>query len=213
MHLKEEDAFVVRHMEPSDVKAVSELHCTGIPTGLLADLGVDVLSSLYSEIAHGDNGFVYVLIDKRKKIKGFIAGATRLDKIMRGFIIRKLFRLGFITLKLVFSKASIVRIRDNIRYSSKQQIRVPVAELLSIVVDPSLRGTGAAELLLNALKGEFSRQNVSAFKVMVRADFDRANAFYQKNGFEHSQMIKKGGHLANIYVSDVLTDAMELSSE
>lgn len=213
MSTLEQNAFAIRQLECGEEKAVAELHRTGIPTGLLADLGVGMLSSLYGEIAHGENGFVYVLIDNQQKVKGFIAGATRLDKIMRTFMSRNLLRLSFVMLKLVFYKAAIVRIHDNIRYSSNRQTGAPPAELLSIAIDPSLKGTGAALLLLEKLRGEFARRNVSAFKVMVRADFDRANAFYRKNGFEHFQTIKKGGHIANIYISDELPEGMELNSE
>lgn len=203
--------MLIRKMHAGEERDVARLHRIGIPTGLLAEIGADLLAQLYKQIVASDSGFVYVAADDRQEVLGFIAGATQLDQIMRAFIIRNAFRLALVSVQLVFSNASTARILDNIAYAANPHIGLPSAELLSIVVDPSLKGTGLAELLLQKLQAEFAQREVTRFKAMVRVDFYRANTFYLKHGFTLADTIKKGGHLANIYVRNAESEATKVS--
>ncbi|MDO9457843.1 N-acetyltransferase [Nocardioides sp.] len=56
------------------------------------------------------------------------------------------------------------------------------AELISMWVDPSVRGTGVAQALITAVVGWAERQGRSTY-LMVRSDNARARAAYERLGF------------------------------
>jgi ribosomal protein S18 acetylase RimI-like enzyme len=112
---------------------------------------------------------------------------------------RHALRFGAAALRHAFSVRMIRRVLNTLRYPAKVEDQYPSAELLSIVVAPEARGSGAATALLEALLAEFRARNVAAIKVMVRADFERANAYYRKHGFRLAGQITTHGHPANVY--------------
>ena len=58
----------------------------------------------------------------------------------------------------------------------------PKQELLSIAVNPAVRGGGHAERLFNDLCSHFAEAGASRFKIIVGRNLGRAHAFYTKMG-------------------------------
>jgi len=58
------------------------------------------------------------------------------------------------------------------------------AELVSLIVDESLRGSGVGRALVQAVEGAARSLGIDLFKVAVMAGNDAAFRFYQLNGFE-----------------------------
>ncbi len=62
-------------------------------------------------------------------------------------------------------------------------IRGDRAELVSIAVDPAVRGEGAGSALLASTLRRLKRRRVARFGLMVRLSNALARAFYEKHGF------------------------------
>jgi ribosomal protein S18 acetylase RimI-like enzyme len=73
--------------------------------------------------------------------------------------------------------------------------------LLSLVVAPTERRKGRATQLLKAGFQQCQKQGIEKVKVLVGADNEPANKFYQKYGFELVGQINNHGVLSNIYVA------------
>lgn len=192
----------VRAMRPGDAGAVARYHQQGIPTGVLAELGPGFLTALYQAIAGSPSGFVFVAVDERERVLGFICGTTDMRAIFRRVIWSNFWRFGPRLARHVLSVRMLRRIIDALRYPSKMGPDLPAAELLSIVVDAGVRGGGASGLLMRALLDEFRARGVARVRVMVGADLPRANAYYQKHGFGLATTIQSHGRTANVYVID-----------
>jgi ribosomal protein S18 acetylase RimI-like enzyme len=190
----------VRRMRPEEAAAVARFHAEGIPTGVLAELGVGFMTDLYRAIASSPHGFVFVALDGSECVRGFVCGTTRLGAVMRGVMLRRGWKLAAFMLRHVFSGRILKRAIEAVFYPSKMEKNLPEAELLSVVVDPEFRGSGAGGALMEALLNEFRARGVQSVKVMVRADFERANAYYVKHGFRLAAAITTHGHAANVYV-------------
>lgn len=192
--------YTVRLMRPEEAADVARYHRLGIPTGVLAELGETVLTKLYRALTAADDGFVFVGVDERDRVIGFVAGVLHVGRMYRRVLRRHCVSFALAGARYVFSLRMLRRIWNTLRYPAKVSGNYPNAELLSIVVDESARGSGVATELLRSLLAEFRRRGVDRIRVMVRADFDRANTYYQKHGFQFAEQITTHGHPANIYV-------------
>lgn len=186
-------------MRREDAAAVAGYHQEGIPTGVLADLGPGVLTKLYRALAEDEGSFVFVGVDESDRVLGFVAGVEDVGAMYRRVLRRRALSFALSSLRALFSLRLARRVLNTLRYPAKVEGEFPEPELLSIVVDPITRGSGLAADLLAALLSEFHRRGIAIIKVMVRADFERANAYYRKHGFVLAGRIERHGNDANIY--------------
>lgn len=187
-------------MRPQDAPAVARHHQVGIPTGVLAELRPTVLARVYQALADGDDSFVFVGTDSADDVVGFVSGVTDVGRMYRRVIRRNLWTFATLGLQYAFSPRMIGRLLNTLIYPAKVVGQYPRAELLSIVIDPAAQGRGLGTALLRALLAEFRTRGVDRIKVMVRADFARANGYYRKHGFTLAGQIASHGYPANIYV-------------
>ncbi|MBI5865852.1 MAG: GNAT family N-acetyltransferase [Planctomycetes bacterium] len=190
-------------MKPDEAAAVARYHAEGIPSGVLAELGVDFMTDLYRAIDKSPYGFVFVALDSSETVRGFVCGTTRLGAVMRGVLLRRGWKFAGYLRRWAFSGGLLGRAFEAVFYPSKMKADLPEAELLSVVVDSEFRGSGAAGGLMDALMGEFRARGVRQVKVMVGARLDRANAYYVKHGFRLAAQISTHGQPANVYVTDI----------
>jgi ribosomal-protein-alanine N-acetyltransferase len=64
------------------------------------------------------------------------------------------------------------------------------AELVSIAVDPAMRGKGAADALMRRTLRELRRRGVPRIGLTVKVTNERARAFYEKYGFRRVRRIR-----------------------
>jgi ribosomal protein S18 acetylase RimI-like enzyme len=198
---------IVRRMgdAPAEAEAVAQYHAEGIPTGVLAELGPKFLASLYGAIDRSPDGFVLVGVDEQQAeqpVLGFICGTTNVNRVMRGVLWRHGFALLRQMLRTLISPRRVRRVIESLLYPSKLPDTLPKAELLSIVIDQRARGTSLGQDLMDGLLREFAARGIQELKVMVRADFERANAYYRKHGFQLAASISSHGKPCNIYVRE-----------
>ncbi len=189
-------------MRGDDALAVARLHQQGIPTGVLAELTLPALARIYRALNGGDDGFVFVGADAHDRVVGFVSGVTDVGRMYRRVIRRHLWSFAALGLRYLLSPRMIRRLLNTLLYPAKVAGEYPRAELLSIVIEPAGQGSGLGAALLQALCGEFRRRGIDRIKVMVRADFARANGYYRKHGFTLAGQIVSHGYPSNIYVID-----------
>jgi ribosomal protein S18 acetylase RimI-like enzyme len=189
-------------MRPDDAVSVAGLHRQGIPTGVLAELGLPALARLYRALLDNPDAFVFVGVDPQDRVMAFVSGVSDVGQMYRRVIRQQFWSFAALGLRYALNPRMIRRLLNTLAYPTKVTGAFPGAELLSIVVAPAGQGSGVGTLLLEALLAEFRRRGIERIKVMVRADFARANGYYRKHGFTLAGQIMSHGYPSNIYVID-----------
>jgi ribosomal-protein-alanine N-acetyltransferase len=70
-------------------------------------------------------------------------------------------------------------------------IRGEQAELVSVAVDRAARRMGAASALMESTLRRLRRRGIARIGLMVRADNDKARAFYERYGFEKVRRVPR----------------------
>jgi [ribosomal protein S18]-alanine N-acetyltransferase len=65
------------------------------------------------------------------------------------------------------------------------------AELVSIAVDPKLRGKGIASALMDSMLRRLRRRRVARFHLMVKVTNHAAIRFYKRYGFQKSRIVRR----------------------
>ncbi|MBP7747399.1 MAG: GNAT family N-acetyltransferase [Phycisphaerae bacterium] len=162
-----------------------------------------MLARVYAALNASEDAFIFVGVDARGCVAGFVSGVIDVRRMYRRILRRHWLAFGVASLRHLFSIRMLRRILHTLRYPARVEGKYPQAELLSIVVAAEARGSGLATALLDALRAEFRARGVARFKVMVGAHLERANAYYRKHGFVLAGEITSHGRPSNIYVADV----------
>lgn len=165
-------------------RQVARLHIEGISQGFLPQLGLEFMTILYDAIDHSSNS-VLITESHDGEVIGFVAGASSMRPIYRQ-LLRKPIRLFIALLPSLIMPQRVRRIFEILRYNSQMRIaqvtEVPGFELLSIVVAPAARGTGAADRLYQRLVEHCEKKSLTGFKIVVGDALAPAHRFYQRNG-------------------------------
>ena len=195
------DKLSVMPLRPCYASAVARLHIDGIPTGFISSLGLKFVSALYEVIAKDPNSFGCVGVDG-DEVVGFAAFSTNLSGLYKQVIVQKGAPFAFVLARRMMSLRVIRKVFENLFYPSKMKtLKLPDAELLSIVVAPEGRGRGLAQRLIQTGLEECRKRKIDTLKVLV-ADFNKpANQLYQKAGFEYVCQINSHGVPSTIDVA------------
>ncbi len=194
-------------MRPEYAVQIARLHKEGIPTGFLSSLGESFLTDLYKAISQSSDGFGFV-VRKDGEILGFVAFASDLQKLYKQVIRKKGLKLILILIPRLLSMRTIRKIYENIFYPKKtENLNLPSAELLSIVVSSNNQGKGFAQKLIEMGFRECRRRNISEVKVLVAESNLLANRLYQKTGFQLATKIESHAVISNVYIAS--TDYFE----
>ena len=158
------------------------LHAASINQGFLATLGVRFLSLMYRAIDQAD-GSVLITEEQDGRVMGFVSGAVGMGPVYRRMVRHPLRLMASLAPSLVRPKR-LWRILETIRYSrgAKNSADWPDAELLSIAVDSSMRGTGLSERLYRRLENHFVEQGKPAFRIIVGKALEPAHRYYRRMG-------------------------------
>lgn len=187
-------------------RRVADLHIACINQGFLATLGPGFLALMYQAVDEGPDSILLVSRDG-EQIVGFVAGASGMGPIYRRML-HQWPRLVVALLATVLSPRSLLRILDIVRYSrgsAKTSNSLPIAELLSIGVDPTFRGRGHAARLYRSLSDYFRSRNVRRFKIVVGSALEPAHRFYQRMGAVPAAQVEvHSGERSILYVQQVM---------
>lgn len=184
-------------------RQIAELHIEGINRGFISSLGIDFVTALYEAIAEDESCFG--IVSENEEILGFVAFTKDINKLYKSIIRKKGLRFAFLLAKKMLSFKRIKKVFETLFYPSKvkdEDMNLPDAELLSIVVAPKARQMKQATQLVKKGLDYCHNHGINRVRVMVVADNEAANRLYQKCGFELAKQIDSHGIPSNIYTAE-----------
>ena len=192
-------------MTPAErYRQVAVLHAANIDQGFLATLGVPFLALMYRALDEAEES-VLLTEEQGGRVVGFVSGGEGMGAIYRRML-RYPVRLGLSLLPSLMRPKRLKRILEILRYgvSATDGHDLPNAELLSIAVDASVRGTGVAERLYRRLQAHFSERGVGAFRIVVGDSLAPAHRYYRKMGAKPAGRIEvHAGEGSVVYLQEV----------
>lgn len=190
----------IREMETRDATAVADLHFRCINKGFLVTLGRRFLRQLYLGIAADPECRIWVA-ELNGQIQGFCAYAKDVAGLYKRVLKARFLRLGFASLPYSLNPWTVKEALDSLRYPAKQGAKkLPPAEILSIAVDASTRGSGVGKKLLEKAVERAALDGQAEIKLMAGAILEAANKFYPACGFTLIDTITQHGETMNVYV-------------
>ena len=192
-------------MSSAHVVEVAKLHMAEISEGVISVLGHKFACSLYQAMIESERYFGFVAV-KNSQVLGFAACAEDTSAVYKSVLKGNFFKLLWACFPKILSIRNLKYAIETLFYPVRCGGDLPVAELLSVVVDRQARGKGIGQRLVEASCAEFRSRGIGAFKTIVFERFP-SNAFYQHVGFKLSgkrcQHGKQDVH--NVYIMEVLS--------
>jgi GNAT superfamily N-acetyltransferase len=190
----------IRTLTSADVAAAADLHGRCIDRGFLVRLGPRFLRQLYRYLAEADAGQVWVAIGDDGRVIGVCAYARDVRRMYRSVLRRGWFWLALATFPNSLRPRMAKGVLDVLRYPRKVGAKqLPPAEILSIAVDPSVRGGGVGRALLERAVEQARLDGQEQIKVLAGVVLVVANRFYQACGFEKIDELSQHGGTLNVY--------------
>jgi ribosomal protein S18 acetylase RimI-like enzyme len=193
----------LRRMTVADVEAVARLHAEELASSFLGQLGSGFLRRLYRYML-SDPAFASWVVSRDTRIVGYVAATLDTD----GFYGR-IYRKHFVPLAATVAWRALRRptlawqavgvLTGSTPETSPDGDR---AELLSIAVRASERGTGAGKQLVAALRREIATRGQKSCSVIVAEGID-AHHFYRATGFVEKGRFRLHGDPCSLYVLEV----------
>lgn len=176
----DEDGVRIRPARREDAMAMATLHREAMPTAFLPTLGDGFLRRLYRSMV-GDPGVVALVADDRGEVIGLAAAAASVEAFYRRFARREGIGAGLAAAPRLARPSVLRRAIETARHPRAAD-GLPEAELLSIAVRRSRRSAGVGTSLVRDTMEELARMGVAECKVIVGADNQDANRFYERLG-------------------------------
>ena len=211
---------------PSHAEEAARLHIDGQPGTFLSSLGPEVLTVLYRVLPQSSAGFGYAMMGSPageapadeapadeapvgeaivgEGLAGFVSATTGVGSLFVDVLTR---RLG----QFLPALARCYARHPRLIWRSAQTLAYPLlvghgadgahstAELLSIMVKPSLRSHGIGALLVNALVAECTARRIDLLDVTVDAQNQGARRFYERHQFQMLRAFALYGRTMCIY--------------
>jgi ribosomal protein S18 acetylase RimI-like enzyme len=187
-------AMSIVELSPHHAAAAARLHLAGQPGTFLSSLGVDVLTLIYQTLPTSQVAFGFAaLADARHSsadpgVQGFVSATTSTGRLFAQVGVRQAGRLLPLLLKRFVGQPRLAWLSlQTLVYpfvvGSKTQETDAAAELLSIMVEPGLRGRGIGAQLLEQLCLACRTCEIGLLDVTVAAENGGARRFYERHGF------------------------------
>jgi ribosomal protein S18 acetylase RimI-like enzyme len=172
---------IVRPARGADAAAIARLHRRSLPDAFLPRLGDAFLRRLYRAMITDPEALVLVA-DSGSGVQGFAAGTPSVRRFYRRFMVRHGIPAGLSVLPRLLRPGMPRQLWETARYPQGPSL-LPEAELMAIAVAPGRRSSGVGERLARQLLRGLGARGVAEVKVVVGADNEGANRFYQRLGF------------------------------
>jgi len=174
-------APVVRRAIARDARAMARLHRDALPTAFLPTLGEAFVTQLYRGLV-ADPSTVTVVADRGGHVVGFAAATPSVAAWYRRFLTRRGVLAGLAAAPALIHPDVRARARETASYP-RATGGLPDAEILAIAVEAEARAEGVGRSLTEVALHGLARRGVAECKVVVGADNDGANRFYERVGF------------------------------
>jgi hypothetical protein len=198
----------IRPMQFHDAPDVARLHAAAMGNSTWALLGTRFLTTVYSSLTNRPRflGFVYL---EDRRIRGFIAGSTDPDLMMREMFRRAWFLLGPAALPNGLRPDVLWKLLQTPRYkrvSDRVDLPGPVpAESLFCSFEPDLRGRRVSGAINKVLFDELLARGHQHVKITTEIDNVGANRQLRSWGFVDC------GHF-RFYGKEMITYVLDLAA-
>ncbi len=177
------------------VNDIVEIHMSTFTGFFLTFLGWGFLKTLYKGfMEHPSSGVIVALEDD--KLVGFCAFSEDLCGFYEFLIRKKFLQFAWFAVGAFFRKPKVLfRLLRAFTYSDESKREEAYVELSSIGVSPEVKNKGIGSKLVKKLCEITDKEKFEYIKLETdRDDNERANHFYQKNGFvlDHSYETPEG---------------------
>jgi len=193
-------------LQNNEISQIASLHSRYLQGSVLSKFGVSFLESLYLGINQAPGCCIFVAKDKNiKKIAGFIAGSSNVNKmffwVIRKHFLTLVFNVGLRILHphvfLSLVNLSLYPVKSFFQTKKAKIINEAncKAELLTIAVHSDFRGQKLGRKLVLQLESFYNLSAVFSYSVFTDKDDELSNQFYRSMGFE---LIGENVHLKKI---------------
>jgi hypothetical protein len=183
----------IRPMQARDAEAVARLHHAAMGTSLWARLGLRFLTTLYRSLVDSQGFLAFVYTEPNpageSRVRGFIAGSTDTDRMLRQTFSRAWFLLGPAALPRALRPSVLVRLLETARYSEASAVALPEgcrAESLFCSFEPELRGKRISGHINKVLFDELLSRGHRYVKITTERDNGPALRQLRSWGFVES---------------------------
>jgi GNAT superfamily N-acetyltransferase len=196
--------MLITHLAPRHAAEAARLHRAGQPGAFLTMLGPEVLTLIYEVLPASSTGFGYVAVQPAARsgrqsamacepggdvVGGFVSATTSTGRLFAELGTRRLVHFlplllrRFVQQPRLFWLSLQTVLYPVLASGHEDSDPAPAAELLSIMVEPSLRGRGIGAALLQTLCSTCASAGIEWLDVTVAADNSGARRFYERHGF------------------------------
>jgi glycosyltransferase involved in cell wall biosynthesis/ribosomal protein S18 acetylase RimI-like enzyme len=178
----------IRRATSADASSMARLHREGLPESFLPRLGDRFLRRLYRALSADSGAVAVVAVNGGDEVVGFAAGAVSVSGFYRRFRRRHGVAAGVAAGPRLLRRGVISGLRETAKYPV-QIASGTDAELLSIAVAPDHGSRGVGRALARDVIDGLADRGAGEVRVVVAADNDRANRFYESLGFRPAGQI------------------------
>lgn len=196
-------------LAPEHASAAARLHILGQPGAFLTSLGADALTVLYRTLPQSPTAFGFAAIDPAhpQQLLAFVSATTSVGALFFEMGTRRLPAfLPPLMRRFAADPGLALRAAQTVMYPFLHPTPAgltPPAELLSIMVEPEMRGAGIGALLVTALLAECQQRGVTALDVTVDAANAGAQRFYVRHGFVYADAFTLYGRAMHRYQASI----------
>ena len=191
----------IRPMQHRDAARVAELHQAAMGNSLWAKLGHRFLTELYRGLVDNPRFLAFVYTEDNE-VKGFIAGSTDAEAMMREVFRQRWLVLGPASLPNALKPAVFRHLVRTARYFDASGADVRAESLFCSFV-PNLRGKRVSGHINKVLFDDLLARGHAAVKVTTEVDNEGANRQLQSWGFEDRGHFEFYGKKMVTYVLDL----------
>ena len=145
------------------------------------------MTQLYRGLSE-DPSAVTIVAEADDRVVGFAAAVPSVRAFYRSFLFRRGIVAALAAAPALAHGDVRARARETAAYPTTGRA-LPGAELLAIAVEPEARAEGVGRALAAAALAGLAHHGVVECKVVVGADNEAANRFYERIGFRPAAMI------------------------
>lgn len=191
---------ILKKADKKQIASLALIHQEVLTESFLCRFGYRFLFNVYQAICSDENNIIQIIISK-DRIIGYSAASKNISKFYKRMLYKNFFGLSLEVLKNLRGNLKLIL---NILFwilISKKHDKYP-AELQFLAILPKYQRQGLGTKLIDLLKKEYSKNNITSFKVGTKAENFQSNIFYKKNGFKYLYQKKILGEKINYYISD-----------
>ena len=165
-----------------EFKKISLIHKESISDGFLASLNHSVLIELYKGFAKSYHSKLFVALNDKGDILGFIVLSFSTRKLYKDIIFKRFLLIIPFLLPNFFSFSFLSNIFETLFYPYKDNLQIDTnSELLNFCVSSYSRGQGVGSKLFLKVNETLKEKKINSIKIVTGQNQTSAQKFYEKH--------------------------------